>query len=354
MLAAPKKRSENVECLLKEPETEPCSRETADSSPEFSSAPGDSPKLTSGSSGAVRLCAIRDTIQELLSMSMSCEAHESLPAIAKQLDLLECSVASAALAVKTELQGGKLAAIKVVDQQDVSVVAGIPGEMDVSQQHNVGVSDVADHQHSSAAAAIPSEPEVAQRQTQIQQHDNSSILQQGVEASKARVEAIRILEDASATLSPDLAEVLRFAKNTDTTRGAAAAYRQLLRACNIHLDAQSEAALKSAEVCIRNLVVLRCQCEVGSEDMEAYWDAVTAAFGTLLDEEPNLRSQLKLCYHKVVNSHPSKNQIETDKRGSQRPMRRRNPSRTQPQDRGSMQWLQSCSLAEYLQRLQSC
>jgi len=198
---------------------------------------------------------------------------------------------------------------------------------------SAAVSDVADQQHSSAAAAIPSEPEVAQRQPQIQQHNNSSILQQGFKASEARVEAMRNLEEASATLSLDLEEVHEIVKNTDTTRGAAAAYRQLLIAFYIHTDAESKTALKSAKVRIRDLAMLRCQCEVGSQDKDAYFDALTAAFGTLLDEVPNLQSQLKLAYHKVVNSHPSKNQIETDKRGSQRPGRRRSPSRTRPQDR---------------------
>ena len=198
---------------------------------------------------------------------------------------------------------------------------------------SAAVSDVADQQQSSAAATIPSEPEVAQRQPQIQQHDNSSILQQGFKASEARVEAMRNLEKASATLSLDLEEVHVIVKNTDTTRGAAEAYRQLLIAFSIHTDAESKAALKSAKIRIRDLAMLRCECEVGSQDKDAYFVALTAAFGTLLDEVPNLRSQLKLAYHKVVNSHPSKNQIETDKRGSQRPGRRRSPSRTRPQDR---------------------
>ena len=54
-----------------------------------------------------------------------------------------------------------------------------------------------------------------------------------------------------------------------------------------------------------------------------------------MESVPNLRSQLKLAYHKVINYQPSKNQIETDRRGSQRPGRRRSQSRT-PQQEGDV------------------
>jgi len=53
--------------------------------------------------------------------------------------------------------------------------------------------------------------------------------------------------------------------------------------------------------------------KVDSQDKDAYFEALTAAFGALLDSVPRSWSQLKLAYHKVINSHPSKNQIETDK-----------------------------------------
>ena len=54
--------------------------------------------------------------------------------------------------------------------------------------------------------------------------------------------------------------------------------------------------------------------QVDSQDKDAYFEALTAAFGALLDSVPRSWSQLKLAYHKVINSHPSKKQIETDKR----------------------------------------
>ena len=53
--------------------------------------------------------------------------------------------------------------------------------------------------------------------------------------------------------------------------------------------------------------------KVDSQDKDAYFEALTAAFGAMLDSVPRSWSQLKLAYHKVINSHPSKNQIETDK-----------------------------------------
>ena len=52
-----------------------------------------------------------------------------------------------------------------------------------------------------------------------------------------------------------------------------------------------------------------------------------------MDSVPNLRSQLKLAYHKVMNYQPSKNQIETDRRGAQRPGRRRDRSKAPQQER---------------------
>ena len=134
-------------------------------------------------------------------------------------------------------------------------------------------------------------------------------------------------------MSLNLGDVHEIVKNTDTTRGAAAAYRQLLIASDTPMNEEIKTAVKSAKVRIRDLALLRCDCEVGSQNKESYFDALTAAFGSLLDEVPNLRSQLKLAYHKVINNHPSKNQIETDKRGSQRPGRRRSTSCTRRQDR---------------------
>ena len=115
--------------LLIEPETEPCSGVAADSSRDFSSAPGDPSKLASGSSDAqqelsndfvsspativatdyaLRLRAMQDAIQELLLPLIAREADESLLAIDEQLCLIECSITNAASALKTELQGGKL------------------------------------------------------------------------------------------------------------------------------------------------------------------------------------------------------------------------------------------------------
>ena len=83
---------------------------------------------------------------------------------------------------------------------------------------------------------------------------------------------------------------------------------------------------------MRDLALLRCDSEVDSANKEAFFEAVTAAFGYLIDAVPNLLSQLKLGYHKIINIHPSKNQIETNKRGSQRPGRRRSTSPNRRQE----------------------
>ena len=236
-----------------EPETEPSTRVAADSSRHFSSASnvdavtganpnentlsvyeaalGDSFEPASGSfdaeqefnndfipppatvvatDHALRLRAMQHAIQELHLPLSAREDDESLLAIDEQLCLIECSITNAASALKTELQGGKLPekASDVVDQQDASAVAAIPGEPEVAQQqsqvqqHDVGVfetcklpeqaSDVADQQHSSAAAAaaIPGEPEVAQQQPQMQQNVIGVILRQCSRASEATAEAV--------------------------------------------------------------------------------------------------------------------------------------------------------------------
>ena len=112
-------------------------------------------------------------------------------------------------------------------------------------------------------------------------------------------------------------------ENTHTTRGSARAYEELLRVASVSMDDATSAAVKRAKVAIRDVALLWCACEVDPQDKEAYLEALTAAFGALLDSVPNLRSQLKLAYHKVINNHPSKNQFETDRRSSQRPGRRR-------------------------------
>ena len=145
-------------------------------------------------------------------------------------------------------------------------------------------------------------------------------------ATLATAEAQRDLRAASGA-AVDLSRAYECLSKTHSTRGAARAYEELLRVTSVPMDDATSAMVKRAKVAIRDVALLRCACEADPLDKEAYFEVLTAAFGALLDSVPNLRSQLKLAYHKVINSHPSKNQLETDKRGSQRAARRRNTSR---------------------------
>ena len=90
--------------------------------------------------------------------------------------------------------------------------------------------------------------DVRTSQNQVQQLDVGVIIRQCSRASEATAEAVRNLEEASATVSVTLGHVREIVENTHTTRGAARAYQELLVVASAPMDEASSAAVKLAKI----------------------------------------------------------------------------------------------------------
>ena len=88
-------------------------------------------------------------------------------------------------------------------------------------------------------------------------------------------------------------------------------------------DQDALGAVKAAKKAVRDVVVLRCCCQVGTVDRSAFLEAAEEAFGSGLDRE--LRAQLLLAFHKIAKNKPdtflSNSQQATNRRGYPRPRR---------------------------------
>ena len=147
------------------------------------------------------------------------------------------------------------------------------------------------------------------------------------EAAKKTREAISAIQDAE-TLSKKagggeaLGKARHLLEESPCAKKAAGALMDLAQVAKI-CGKQALGAVKAAKVAVRDVVVLRCCCQVGTADRGAFLEFVEQAFGGPLDRE--LRAQLLLAFSKVskdkLDTFQSNSQQATNRRGYPRPRR---------------------------------
>ena len=143
------------------------------------------------------------------------------------------------------------------------------------------------------------------------------------EAAKKTREAIRSIQAAEKAGGGEaLGKARHLLEESPCAKKAAGALMDLAQVAKI-CGKQALGAVKAAKVAVRDVVVLRCCCQVGTADRGAFLEFVEQAFGGPLDRE--LRAQLLLAFSKVskdkLDTFQSNSQQATNRRGYPRPKR---------------------------------
>jgi len=143
------------------------------------------------------------------------------------------------------------------------------------------------------------------------------------EAAKKTREAIRSIQAAEKAGGGEaLGKARHLLEESPCAKKAAGALMDLAQVATI-CGKEALGAVKAAKVAVRDVVVLRCCCQVGTADRGAFLEFVEQAFGGPLDRE--LRAQLLLAFSKVskdkLDTFQSNSQQATNRRGYPRPRR---------------------------------